>query len=72
MPSSRWYTRYVGAVSLQQSNAQEITNNSQCYNETGRLMALIQQNRLRISNIKLAVLDEADKLIGDDFKAQTK
>jgi superfamily II DNA/RNA helicase len=35
-------------------------------------MALIQQNKLRMSKIKLAVLDEADKMIGGDFYAQTK
>jgi superfamily II DNA/RNA helicase len=35
-------------------------------------MALIQQNRIKTSSIKLVVLDEADKLIGDDFRAQTK
>ncbi|CAO3676557.1 unnamed protein product [Umbelopsis vinacea] len=38
----------------------------------GRLMALLQQNRIKTSSIKLVVLDEADKLIGDDFRAQTK
>lgn len=35
-------------------------------------MALLQQNKLKVANIKLAVLDEADKLMGADFKAQTK
>ncbi|KAJ2959325.1 hypothetical protein NQZ79_g5240 [Umbelopsis isabellina] len=38
----------------------------------GRLMALLQQNKLKVANIKLAVLDEADKLMGADFKAQSK
>jgi superfamily II DNA/RNA helicase len=35
-------------------------------------MALLQQSKLKVAHIKLAVLDEADKMIGVDFMAQTK
>ncbi|KAG2173899.1 hypothetical protein INT44_000012 [Umbelopsis vinacea] len=62
---------FIGGLSVR-SDAGKLSRCHIAVGTPGRIMALIQQNKLRMSKIKLAVLDEADKMIGGDFYAQTK
>ncbi|CAO3682773.1 unnamed protein product [Umbelopsis ramanniana] len=62
---------FIGGLSVR-SDSGKLSRCHVAVGTPGRVMALIQQNKLRMSKIKLAVLDEADKMIGGDFYAQTK
>ncbi|KAH8556038.1 P-loop containing nucleoside triphosphate hydrolase protein [Umbelopsis sp. PMI_123] len=62
---------FIGGLSVR-SDPGKLSRCHVAVGTPGRIMALIQQGKLRMSKIKLAVLDEADKMIGGDFYAQTK
>ena len=42
------------------------------YDLTGRVKHLIENKSLRTDSIRLFILDEADKLLDDNFQSQTK
>ena len=62
---------FIGGLPLHQDR-QRLKQCHIAVGTPGRIKQLIEQGALNTNNIRLFVLDEADKLVGDNFQAQIK
>jgi ATP-dependent RNA helicase DDX20 len=62
---------FIGGLSIQ-ADLERLKNCQVVVGTPGRLMSLLDEEKINTTHIKLLVLDEADKLMSDVFKPQVE